>query len=120
MSKGQPLSAGDLKRDLEADDGLITQRGGRRFGYTSQHYDALNLSLVCSRSSVVPRGRQRWATGRWKMSTHRRGLWVFCGCERATAGDDLGFQIWWENAEGEQAAVETFTLSSSIEFEPVR
>ena len=39
--------------------------------------------------------------------------------ERATAGDDLGFQIWWENAEGEQAAVETFTLSSSIESELV-
>ena len=39
--------------------------------------------------------------------------------ERATAGDDLSFEIWWENAEGEQAAVESFTLSSSMESELV-
>ena len=35
--------------------------------------------------------------------------------ESATAGDDLGFDLWWEDAEGTRSAVEAFTLSSSIE-----
>jgi len=35
--------------------------------------------------------------------------------DSATAGDDLAFTLSWENADGEQAPVDTFTLSSSIE-----
>ena len=35
--------------------------------------------------------------------------------ETATAGDDLGFSILWEDADGAQEAVATFTLMSSVE-----
>lgn len=35
--------------------------------------------------------------------------------ETATAGDDLGFSLVWENADGAQEAVAAFTLASSVE-----